>query len=124
MGCGIQTGAGTVLEQLRPEFGSSLAVFGCGSIGMSAIMAARICGCRQIVAVGGNDASLALAKELGATDVINHKTVPDLKAAVQQVTGGGADCAVEDERRAPDGARRASPALHTPERSLSAETAM
>lgn len=95
MGCGIQTGAGTVLEQLRPEFGSSLAVFGCGTVGMSAIMAARICGCRQIVAVGGNDASLALAKELGATDVINRKTVPDLKAAVQQVTGGGTDCAVE-----------------------------
>lgn len=95
MGCGIQTGAGTVLEQLQPDFGSSIAVFGCGTVGMSAIMAASLCGCRQIVAVGGNDASLRLARELGATDVINRKQEPDLKEAVQRVTGGGADYAVE-----------------------------
>ena len=45
MGCGIQTGAGAVLNRLRPEFGSSIAVFGCGTVGMSAIMAAKIAGC-------------------------------------------------------------------------------
>lgn len=95
LGCGIQTGAGTVLEQLRPEFGSSIAVFGCGTVGMSAIMAARLCGCRQIVAVGGNEQSLSLARELGATDIIHRKNVADLKEAVLQVTDGGADYAVE-----------------------------
>ena len=52
MGCGIQTGAGAVLNRLRPEFGSSIAVYGCGTVGMSAIMAARIAGCSQIIAVG------------------------------------------------------------------------
>ena len=45
MGCGIQTGAGTVLNALKPELGSSIAIFGCGTVGMSAIMAARIAGC-------------------------------------------------------------------------------
>ena len=44
LGCGIQTGAGAVLNRLRPEFGSSLAVFGCGTVGMSAIMAVKIAG--------------------------------------------------------------------------------
>lgn len=42
LGCGIQTGAGTVLNKLKPDFGSSIVVFGCGTVGMSAIMAARI----------------------------------------------------------------------------------
>src|SRR5690554_5202896 len=51
LGCGIQTGAGTVLNRLKPEFGSSVAVFGAGAVGLSAIMAAKIVGCRQIFAV-------------------------------------------------------------------------
>ena len=54
MGCGIQTGAGAVLNRLRPEFGSTIAVYGCGTVGMSAIMAAKIAGCQQIIAGGGN----------------------------------------------------------------------
>ena len=71
MGCGVQTGAGIVLNQMKPGFGDSLAVFGCGTVGMSAVMAARIAGCRIIIAVGGNDESLGLARELGATHTIN-----------------------------------------------------
>ena len=54
MGCGIQTGAGAVLKRLRPEFGSTIAVYGCGTVGMSAIMAAKIAGCQQIIAGGRN----------------------------------------------------------------------
>lgn len=89
MGCGIQTGAGAVLNRLRPEFGSSIAVFGCGTVGMSAIMAAKIEGCQQIIAVGGNPKSLELAKELGATDTVNRKEVDDLVAAVKAVSLSG-----------------------------------
>ena len=54
MGCGIQTGAGAVLNRLLPEFGSTTAVYGCGTVGMRAIMAAKIAGCQQIIAGGGN----------------------------------------------------------------------
>ena len=86
MGCGIQTGAGAVLNRLRPEFGSSIAVFGCGTVGMSAIMAAKIAGCQQIIAVGGNPKSLEMAKELGATDTVNRKEVDELVTAVKKTS--------------------------------------
>ena len=89
MGCGIQTGAGAVLNRLRPAFGSSIAVFGCGTVGMSAIMAAKIAGCQQIIAVGGNKKSLALAMELGATDTVNRKEVEDVVAAVKAISLSG-----------------------------------
>lgn len=95
MGCGIQTGAGTVLNALKPEFGSSIAVFGCGTVGMSAIMAARIAGCAKIIAVGGKDHTLALAKELGATHTINRKTCPDIAAKIKEITGGGANYSID-----------------------------
>ncbi len=89
MGCGIQTGAGAVLNRLRPEFGSTTAVYGCGTVGMSAIMAAKIAGCQQIIAVGGNENSLKLAKELGATDTVNRKKTDDLVAEVKRVSLSG-----------------------------------
>ena len=94
-GCGVQTGAGIVLNSLRPEFGASLAVFGCGTVGMSAIMAARIAGCRNIVAVGGNAGSLELALELGATHAINRKEIPDIAGAIRALTGSGLDYAID-----------------------------
>ena len=52
LGCGIQTGAGAVLNRLKPVAGSSLVVFGCGTVGMSAIMAAHLCPCKNIIANG------------------------------------------------------------------------
>lgn len=64
LGCGIQTGAGTVLNRLKPEFGSSIVVYGAGAVGLSAVMAARIIGCQHIIAVDVHDNRLALAKEL------------------------------------------------------------
>lgn len=95
-GCGIQTGAGIVLNRLKPEFGSYLAVFGCGTVGMSAIMAAKIAGCAKIIAVGGNEASLQLAKELGATHCINRKKTENLGQELRKITGGkGLDYAID-----------------------------
>lgn len=67
LGCGIQTGAGSVLNVLKPRPGSSLAVIGTGAVGISAIMAARIAGASTIVALDLNADRVQLARQLGAT---------------------------------------------------------
>ena len=91
LGCGIQTGAGTVINALRPRFGSSLVVFGAGAVGISAIMAARLVGCATIVAVDIHANRLDLAKELGATHTVNAKEAgADVVARVREACGGGA----------------------------------
>lgn len=95
LGCGIQTGAGAVLNRLKPSFGSTIAVFGCGTVGMSAIMAAKITGCAKIIAVGGNPKSLELAKELGATHTVNRKEVEDVVAEVKKITDGGTHYSID-----------------------------
>jgi aryl-alcohol dehydrogenase len=95
LGCGIQTGAGTVLNRLRPRLGSSLAVFGCGTVGMSAIMAAKIAGCAKIIAVSGNPSSIILARELGATHAINHRETDDVVGAIKEITNGGTHYSIE-----------------------------
>jgi aryl-alcohol dehydrogenase len=87
LGCGIQTGAGAVINALQPEAGSSLAVFGAGSVGLSAVMAARLVGCTSIIAVDMNPARLALARELGATAVLNAAD-GDPVEAIRGLTGG------------------------------------
>ncbi len=88
MGCGFQTGAGTVLGFLNAQKGTSIAVFGCGAVGFSAIMAAKIAGCSNIIAVGGNDDKLQLAKELGATHILNRKQTVDVSEKIKELTGG------------------------------------
>lgn len=72
LGCGIQTGAGTVLNALAPRAGSSIAVFGTGAVGLSAIMAARLVGCAPIIAVDIRPQRLELAHALGATHAIDN----------------------------------------------------
>lgn len=94
LGCGIQTGAGTVLNALRPEFGTSIAVYGCGAVGLSAIMAAAIAGCPQIFAVDVHDSRLDLARQLGATHAFNGKQVDTVKE-IKAASGGGTHYAVE-----------------------------
>lgn len=95
VGCGIQTGAGAVLNVLHPDFGSTIAVFGCGTVGMSAIMAANIVGCSKIIAVGGNATSLELAQELGATHTINRREESDIVGRIREITDGGCDYAID-----------------------------
>ncbi|MFA7614575.1 MAG: NAD(P)-dependent alcohol dehydrogenase [Candidatus Caldatribacteriota bacterium] len=94
LGCGIQTGAGTVLNRLKPEFGSSIAVYGCGAVGLSAIMAAKIIGCQNIIAVDVHDSRLELAKTLGATHTFNGAQV-DIIEEIKTLTKGGTMYAVE-----------------------------
>ena len=87
LGCGVQTGAGTVFNALRPPYGSTLAVTGTGSVGLSAVMAAVAIGCCQVIAVDVSQERLGLAKEMGASDVINSSE-GDLTNALKELTGG------------------------------------
>lgn len=96
IGCGVQTGAGTVLNVLQPQIGSSIAVFGVGGVGLAAIMAAKnFTPATKIIAIDLIDSRLELAKELGATHTINSAG-QDLVKLIQAVTNGeGVDRAVD-----------------------------
>lgn len=94
LGCGVQTGAGTVLRALAAERGSGLAVFGTGAVGLSAIMAARVAGCEPVVAVDINPQRLEIARELGATLVVNSSE-DDPVATIMDATGTGVDYSIE-----------------------------
>lgn len=94
LGCGIQTGAGAVLNTLKPQAGSSIACFGCGAVGLSALMAARAVGCTPIIAIDVHDQRLQLAKELGATHTINGKD-EDAVEVIRKLLGTGVKYSVE-----------------------------
>lgn len=94
LGCGIQTGAGAVLNSLRVEAGSSIAVFGTGGVGLSAIMAAVIAGATTIIGVDTRPDRLELARELGATHVIDAST-EDSEQRIRELTGAGAHYTIE-----------------------------
>lgn len=70
-GCGFLTGAGAVFNDLRPEPGSSIAVFGSGPVGLAAVMAARIAGCTEIIAVDVSSERLEIARRVGATSTVD-----------------------------------------------------
>ena len=95
LGCGIMTGAGAVANSLKPEVGGSIAVFGCGAVGLSAVMMAKAMGCSTIIGIDAVDSRLELAKELGCTHVINGKQVNDIPGMIMEITGGGADCSLD-----------------------------
>jgi len=94
LGCGIQTGAGAVLNSLHPHAGSSIAIFGGGSVGLSALLGAVVVGCTKIILVDVSDERLTLAKELGATHVVNA-TREDPVETIRKITGPGADYTLE-----------------------------
>jgi aryl-alcohol dehydrogenase len=90
LGCGVVTGAGGVIEALKVGFGDTLAIFGTGGVGLSAVMAAKLVGARRIVAVDLSPQRLDLARELGATDCFLGNE-DDLAAKIRGVTGRGMD---------------------------------
>ncbi|MFO7964287.1 MAG: NAD(P)-dependent alcohol dehydrogenase [Desulfobacterales bacterium] len=94
LGCGVQTGAGTVLNALRVQAGSSIAVFGTGAVGLSAVMMARAVGCTCIIGVDIKEERLKAAQELGATHVINPKEKNPVEQ-IQAITGMGVDYSIE-----------------------------
>ncbi|MDZ7881903.1 MAG: NAD(P)-dependent alcohol dehydrogenase [Mycobacterium sp.] len=87
LGCGIQTGAGAVLNTLNPPPGSSIAIFGVGSVGLAALLGAVVAGCETIIAVDIDDAHLQRATELGATAIVNSARV-DAAERIKELTGG------------------------------------
>jgi aryl-alcohol dehydrogenase len=93
-GCSVQTGAGTVMNVLELDEHSSLAVFGAGGVGLSAVMAARALGVATIIAVDPLESRRRLAGELGATIAIDPDA-GDVVEAVRDHTGGGATSAIE-----------------------------
>lgn len=95
LGCGIMTGAGAVCNSLKPEVGSSTVIFGCGGVGLSAVMMAKAMGCTTIIGVDAVPSRLELARELGCTHTINGKEVSDIPAAIREITGMGADYSLD-----------------------------
>ncbi|MBJ88285.1 MAG: alcohol dehydrogenase [Woeseia sp.] len=89
LGCGVQTGAGTVFNTLQVKKKSSLAVFGCGCVGLSAIMAAKSAGAATITAIDINPKRLEVARELGATHAIRATDYADDSALVEAVKSFG-----------------------------------
>lgn len=90
LGCGVQTGAGAIMNALDVGAGASLAVFGSGAVGLSAIMAAKVVGATTIIAVDRNEARLAIAKDLGATHTV-LATATDTREAILSVLPDGMD---------------------------------
>lgn len=95
LACGVSTGAGAVFNTARPHPGSSVVVFGVGTVGLSAVMAAVNSPATRIVAVDRHKPRLDLAARLGATDVINAAVTADVPEAVADICGGSADFALE-----------------------------
>jgi S-(hydroxymethyl)glutathione dehydrogenase / alcohol dehydrogenase len=80
VGCGVTTGMGAVLNTARIEPGSTVAVFGCGGVGLAAIQGARIAGARMIIAVDQFESKLAMAKRLGATHTVDSSSAEPVDA--------------------------------------------
>ncbi|MCD9085767.1 NAD(P)-dependent alcohol dehydrogenase [Stenotrophomonas sp. SY1] len=97
LGCGIQTGAGAVINSLKVTAGSRFAAYGAGAVGLSAVMAARVAGAATIIAVDVVPSRLELALELGATHVINSRE-QNIVDAVHAISGG-VDFALESTGR-------------------------
>lgn len=96
LGCGFQTGAGTVINAARPTKSSRVVVFGLGSVGIAALMAAVHLEVKQIIGVDIVDSRLELVKELGATDVVNSaKESGSLADRLRELSQGGVDVAID-----------------------------
>lgn len=94
IGCAVTTGFGAVINTADIEVGSSVAVIGCGGVGLSAINGAQIAGAGRIIAIDIKESKLALAREFGATDVIDASQCDPIKA-VKELTAGGVEYSFE-----------------------------
>lgn len=95
LGCGFLTGSGTVFNGLKPEPGSTMAVFGTGAVGLAAMMAAKISGCSKVIGIDIHDHRLATAKELGATHIINSKNTDVLEEIKKLTNGKGVNYSID-----------------------------
>jgi S-(hydroxymethyl)glutathione dehydrogenase/alcohol dehydrogenase len=93
VGCAVTTGVGAVFNTARVAPGSSVAVFGCGGVGLNVIQGARIAGAERIIAIDTLEAKLEMARQFGATDTLLFKDDP--VKSLKKLTGGGPDYAFE-----------------------------
>jgi NDMA-dependent alcohol dehydrogenase len=93
--CGVMTGVGAVVNTARVPAGASTVVFGAGGVGLNAIQGCALAGAAIIVAVDTSDYKLELARQFGATHVVNAREEPNLVKKVRSLTGGGADYAFD-----------------------------
>ncbi|WP_040494247.1 NAD(P)-dependent alcohol dehydrogenase [Ilumatobacter nonamiensis] len=94
LGCGIQTGAGAILNTLDVQPGSSVVISGAGALGLSAVMAAKVAGAEQIIAIDRHENRLELATKYGATTTLSGAPA-ELTAGIHAATGVGADYAFD-----------------------------
>ncbi|WP_027526128.1 NAD(P)-dependent alcohol dehydrogenase [Bradyrhizobium sp. Ec3.3] len=94
LACGVQTGAGAVMNALKVSAGKSFGVFGSGSVGLSALMAAQVVGATTIIAVDTNPVRLEVAKSLGATHVIDPRQT-NAAEEIMRITGTGLNFALD-----------------------------
>lgn len=94
LGCGVQTGAGSVINAMRVRPGDSLAVFGVGAVGLAAVLAAALCGAGLVIAVDLVGSRRRMALELGATHAFDGRD-PDLAEQIRALTRGGVTFALE-----------------------------
>lgn len=96
LGCGVTTGMGAVLNTAKVQKGDTVAIFGLGGIGLSAIIGATMVGASRIIGVDINESKFDLAKQLGATDCINpqHYDKP-IQEVIVDMTDGGVDFSFE-----------------------------
>lgn len=95
IGCGVMTGAGAALKVARPAPGATVAVIGCGGVGLSAVQGARIAGAGAIIAIDPMPAKRELAGTLGATHAIDPRAEPAAAAVKRLTSGRGADVVIE-----------------------------
>ncbi len=95
LGCGVTTGIGAVLNTAKVHPGASVAVFGLGGIGLSVVQGAVMAGAGRIIGIDTNAAKFALARQLGVTDCLDPTAVPDVVAALIDMTDGGVDFCFE-----------------------------
>jgi S-(hydroxymethyl)glutathione dehydrogenase/alcohol dehydrogenase len=94
VGCGVMTGVGAVFNAAKIEPGSTVAVIGCGGVGLSAVNGAALAGAERIIAIDTQPSKLELAKEMGATDTLNASNIDPVKA-IREMTGGGVNYSFE-----------------------------
>ncbi|KZX79459.1 S-(hydroxymethyl)glutathione dehydrogenase/class III alcohol dehydrogenase [Oleiphilus sp. HI0009] len=96
LGCGVTTGIGAVMNTAKVEEGTTVAIFGLGGIGLSAIIGAQQAGASRILAIDINESKFDLAEELGATDCINPKNYDKpIQDVIVELTDGGVDYSFE-----------------------------
>ena len=94
LGCAIATGGGIVINRCQVKPNDTIAIFGVGGVGASAILAAKMQGLSTIIAVDIHDSKLEFARSLGATDAV-HFQDKHIVAKIQKITGGGVDYAID-----------------------------